>query len=257
MGGSANITDEELVAYLDGALDPARRDAISAAIDSNESLADRIAALSFDRDELLAAFDAVADTAPVNELRTRLRSAASPLPRAQPRVGFRLLKIAAILFLGILVGYTIGIRGDADHPGRDWLHAVADYQALYSTSTLAPIALDIEVKRREVESIGSALGLPIRFDALQVADLDFKRAQLLQFGGQPLAQFAYVNADHIPISLCVFHTGDADSPVRSVRIQSLTAMIWSEKGYGFIVVGAAPSENLKQAATALARQLQR
>jgi anti-sigma factor RsiW len=255
MGSSADITDEDLVAYLDGALDPARREAICAAIDSDGRLAGRIAALSFDRDELLTALDAVADIAPVDELRARLRSAATPRRREWPRAGVKLLRIAAMLLVGVLVGYVIGVRSSPE-PGKDWRHAVADYQALYSPSTLAPIARDVEVERRKVASIGSTLGLPITFDALHVAGLDFKRAQLLQFGGQPLAQFAYVNSGGVPVSFCVFQTGEADRPLQSERMRGLSVMVWSEHGYGFIVIGAVSAEDLKQSATALAKQLQ-
>jgi anti-sigma factor RsiW len=253
MSGRANITDEELVAYLDGALEPTRRGEIGAAIDMDAHIAGRIAALSLDKNELLTALNAVADAAPVSTLRARLQSKDTSR-RAAPRMAFESFKFAAMLLLGILAGYAVGIRSSADRT-RDWRHAVADYQTLYATSTLASIASDIDAKRHELAAAGTALGLPIKFDALQVAGLEFKRAQILQFGGQPLIQFAYLDQGGIPISFCVLRTGDADSAVRTDTIGGLAAVIWNENGYSFIIVGAAPMENLKQAALALAGQL--
>src|SRR5215470_1159736 len=131
MTNSVPITDEELVAYLDRELDPERCREIEAALAHDELLAARLARLDIDTEAIRAAFGAVADAAPVGELRTRLERAALPSRRARqwPRV-------AAALILG--VGLGLGLNHVFDG-SKSWRVAVADYQVLYTTATLASI----------------------------------------------------------------------------------------------------------------------
>jgi anti-sigma factor RsiW len=254
MSGRVPITDEELVAYLDGAIHPVRRNAIDATLAHDRSLGIRLARLDIDKDALCAAFDAVAAAAPIARLRAQLDRPFAP-PRRQ-RGSARWAAIAAALVTAAGLGYGVG-SGHFVGAASNWHVAIADYQSLYTPETLAPIASDPAKQRRDVADIARKLGLPITFEALQVPGLDFKRVQLLAFEGRPLAQFAYLDAAGIPVAFCATRSGELDSPIRTGRFHGLDAAFWSRNGYGFIVIGATDAETLQKAAALLARQISR
>jgi len=246
------ISEEDLVAWLDGAVDAARRGEIETALAQDPRLGVRLADLDIDTGAVRAAFDAVAAAAPVERLRARLDQHAARTPRR--RVAARWLAIAAALVMGAALGYVAG-TSDLFSPARSWHVAIADYQALYTAATLVAVPADPAKQRSDVETVAAKLGLPIGLEALQVPGLDFKRAQILSFKGRPLAQFAYVDKRGEPVAFCATPTGDRDSAVSPGRFRGLDAAFWSRNGFGFIVIGRTPSETLRQAAALLAKQI--
>ncbi len=208
---------------------------------------------------------------------------------AKPNATSQWFKMAAALVLGVGLGFAgdLSLRKDGGGGGgQDWRQAVANYQALYVTETLvltsavadedrqkrlwqserAPATrgfkiqeaggnADLDKLRGSVAAVSAKLGLPITPEALQAPGLDFKRAQLLQFDGRPLAQFAYLDAQGTPITFSATRTGDADSPAKTGRYDKLAAVSWNKGGYGFMVIGAAPPAEIERAASSLATQI--
>lgn len=247
------ITDEELVAYLDGAIEPARRRDIDAALVLDAELAVRLAGFEVDKDAIRSAFEKLAGTAPVDALRRRLDAEAVRSPRLYSTRS-RWLGLAAALVIGIGLGLAIKSSG-IFQPARGWHEAVADYQVLYSPATLASVGGEAANLRGEVAAVAARLGLPIELERLQIDGLELKRAQLLEFEGKPLAQFAYRDAAGLPVAFCAIRTGETDSAIQTGRLRGLPVAFWNSRGYGFIVIGATPAEALKQAAAVLARRI--
>lgn len=246
-----SFTDEELVGYLDGQIEPTRWNEIDTALAQDQALAARLAALEIDNGKLIAAFDTVTLAAPVDRLRARLSTQA---PRRSPRQRLpRWAAIAAALIAGVALGYVAGASNLVR--AKDWRVAVADYQALYTRATLAAITEDRARQQPEVADVAEKLGLPVAFDALQIPGLAFKRAQLLAFEGRPIAQFAYLDAQGHPVAFCVTATGKGDSAMEAETFGALHALSWSKNGFGFIVIGAIEAEALKDAAKLLAKRI--
>jgi anti-sigma factor RsiW len=253
------ITDEELVAYLDGALDRARQSDIEAALQHDEVLAARLAKLDIDTDAIRAVFGRIEEKAPVGRLRTRLDDELARA-RSKPRVRSQWLRIAAALLLGVGLGLGVGF-GVGPHLSNlvdsqeNWRVAVADYHVLYTTATLASVGGDGASQRGEVAAAAGKLRLPIAVDALQLLGFNFKRAQILQFKGEPLAQFAYLDQSGTPFAFCATHTGNADSAIETSTIHGLAAASWNKNGYGFIVIGGTQAEIVRRAAVELAERI--
>jgi anti-sigma factor RsiW len=249
---SHSIRDEDLVAYLDGEIDAARRREIEAALASSRDLNSRLAAINLDKEALRVAFGAVAAAAPADRIRRQLDADVSR-KEAQPTPS-RWRAIAAALIGGVALGYAVGLY-DVNGQPASWHTAIANYQSLYTNATLAPIASDPARQERDVADVSEKLGLPIGLDELQVPGLDFKRAQLLGFRGQPLAQFSYLDNAGVPIAFCATPTGEADSVITQGTFGELNAVYWSRRGFGFIVIGATPAAALLRAAAVLAAQV--
>jgi anti-sigma factor RsiW len=222
------VTDEELVAYLDHELPLDRRREIDAGLETDAALRHRLAALDVDADTLKAAFGTLANGPSIELLRSRIDDELRRL-EAAPRAN-RWLRAAAALLLGAGTGYGASIALGHTKDGG-WRDAVAAYQALYTTETLASLPDDTETQRR------------------------LKRAQLLQFEGRPLGQFSYLDASGAPVAFCISRTLEQDSRAETGRFRGLAAVFWSKGGYGFVLIGAAPIETLQRAAAALAAKI--
>jgi anti-sigma factor RsiW len=230
---AAELSDEELVAYLDNALPADRYAEIEAMSASNEAVRDRIAALEMDMGAIRSAFDLHLASAPLNDLRRRLAAVdkATPSPR-----NWRWMQLAAAVIIGVAVGSgAMDVLHRSSTP--DWHMAVAEYQALYTTDTLKSLGNDRAVLSRGVASAAAALGQPITVERLEVAGLTLKRAQILEFDNHPLVQFAYLDADGTPIAFCATRTGGADRSMESTTLNGLATAFWNKGGYGYMVIG--------------------
>lgn len=175
------------------------------------------------------------------------------------------LGIAAAVLLGVGLGYAGGI---ADRPEPGWREAVATYQSLFPSEPLksrsqiyrsaAEPSADPapeDWQRNDVAAVSAKLGLSITSETLQVPGFEFKRAQLLKFKERPLGQFAYLDANGVPVALFATHTKDEDSPVETGKNDGLPAAFWSKGGFGFTLTGSVPVEELQRAAVVLAKQV--
>jgi anti-sigma factor RsiW len=232
---TAPLSDEVLVGYLDGALPPDRRAEIEALRADDATLEARLQALDVDVGAIRAAFDAHLSSAPVDILRRRL---APGTPRPQPLShGARpWLRLAAAVLIGAVLGYG-GSRLFTGSPNSDWRVAVADYQVLYTTDTLKPLASDPATLQRQVSLAAAALGKPVTVDMLQVAGLELKRAQVLAFNDHPLVQFAYLDPAGTPIAFCATLSAGAYVPRKSTTIKGLATSFWSKGGISYMVIG--------------------
>jgi len=253
MTGLPPITDEELIAYLDGELPLERRQAIGAEIVRNGHLRRRLSAFDCDIGALKIAFDALANSAPAAEIGTRLDRGLGQ-GQFQRRAFLRWSAIAAFFLAGAGAGY-IGGRYSGGEIYPDWHKAVADYQALYITETLSAIPEDMESRRREVTEAAARIGLPLQLETVQLPEFHLKRVQLLKFEGKPLVQFAYLGPQGIPVALCAIWIGRADSTLQVETFHGLPGAVWNKGGYGFIFIGAVPIEALRHAAALLEQRI--
>ena len=110
MSGAGNIRDEDLHAFLDGALDAEQARMVAAAIDADPALAARLAGFRADKAMLKTAYGALADE-PVPE--HWLALARTVKPRSQP--SWRMVGSIAALILVTLAG-TVAYRALQTNP---------------------------------------------------------------------------------------------------------------------------------------------
>lgn len=221
------FSDATLTAYLDGELDPQEAAQIARAIKSDPQLADQVAGL-------MIPMDALRKTMAVETLAAP-KMPAHMLPdgssaRVKPRYWVP-AALAASFALGVVLTPLLRPSDDIN-----WTTAVASYQALYVTETLAapvqPIAAQSAVLARATTEFGVDLS-----GALALQDLEFKRAQMLGFDGRPLLQVAYLTQDGTPMALCLISVDGPDqAPVSSVNFD-LAGVSWTRDGVGYFLVG--------------------
>jgi anti-sigma factor RsiW len=239
-------SDEELVVYLDGQMDAAERAVLQEAAKSDPVLAERIDALRIDTGALQAGFGALLSEAP--ELYV---SQTQPTGDSGWGRGWVAAAAAALFAMGLGLGWQSSPPGGAD----PWLQAVADYQVLYTTDTLAGAPTDAAGRAPGLALASERIGLDLTETLLSVEGLSLQRAQVLSFEDKPLVQVAYLTDAGDPVAFC-FMKGSGEETPESIELSGLNATVWSRGGYRYVLIGPTDSGFLRAAAIELSQRVQ-
>jgi anti-sigma factor RsiW len=265
-------TDADLVAYLDGELDEAARQAIAAQLRDDAALRTRLDRLKLDTAELGKAFDLLLAGAPSDRLaatlsRAEAEAAASAARPASAGSNWSPMRIAAAILI-FLIGAAAGYFGPRALPGAEapdesevaedassgWRQVVAEYLLLYTPDTLASIPDDAALRAEELSTVASKLAVNVTPDNLAVPDLALKRAQLFEFKGKPLAQIAYLS-EAGPIAFCIIANGKPDAAPAFEERLGENIVFWTKGGRGFMVIGRVPRDKIEAVAATLGARI--
>jgi anti-sigma factor RsiW len=260
------FNDEELVAYLDGEAEFAPMDAIKAALVTDESLANRLNNLKFDKEALSRSMETIAENAKKHKPLPDFLSETA-VAQQKPQVlksansnssslfeGWQ--KIAAVALLAVAIGWCAKSFSSVNNL-QNWHNYVAAYQALYSKETLASINQTEETSSKQLEHVTGVLGKKIELTQLtNVKGLNYKRAQILGFKGQPLIQLAFLSDEGKPVALCIIKaSNNGQTKVINDVQQGLKAAHWKKGEYEYLLIGSNDAELIKSAATQFSKIL--
>lgn len=226
-----DVTDEELTAYLDGEGDDARNREIERLLETDEDLQAQIAELMVDKVAIKDAFNLLEP----NTLDLPVETTA-PKPSFLSKLAP--LQWAAGILLGIAVGWGV-TQVTQITESTNWQMAVAEYQVLYTTATLEPIEPTPAELENQLVRVADALNKDFDLDVLSSVDaLEYKRAQVLEFEGKPLIQFAFLDGTGVPYALCVIKAfGSSVSKAVFQEMEGMQAGTWSKDGFDYILIG--------------------
>jgi anti-sigma factor RsiW len=236
---SSQITDEVLTAYLDGVLDGPVSMQIDAALARDDALAKRLEQLDFPLDDLRDVMEPAvlgAPTSPYAQSQKEPRAPRKSVVRPFLRKIAVPTALAACFLAGLVVSPLLAPKGPIGDEPPKWVQAVASYQALYVTETLDHVTQDTAV------TVGILADAEINFNvalapAVELEDLNFKRAQMLGWNGKPLLQLAYLDSDGTPMALCLTPVGADDSEPKTSTSHNLAGVSWVKDGIGYYLVG--------------------
>ncbi len=247
MNKHIEFSDEELTAYLDGEHEYVRAEEINRALSHDQTLRARLEQLSVSKEELQSAFDDLLDHAPP----LAPESIDTPSPWKMS-IG----AAAAIAVICFSLGWGIN-HLPTTHSVSGWKNYAAVYQALYINSTLSHINNTEEHKINELKRVSLALGKDINLpDLSSFKQLDYKRAQILGYEGQPLIQLAFLSSVDAPIALCIMRTKQLkEAGVSLSEIEGMSAASWEKDGYAYLLIGGNDSMLIKDTANKFASYL--
>lgn len=279
------LSDERLVAFLDGEVTSEEGLAIEQALEHDAALKERLALLgettllvreAFDEvlrepvpDRLLAACrgDIPADDAAQNAgggatilpFRRKLPGAGASFMRRTLSSRTWWTGLAAASVMGIVFGAS-GVYFAVDNPSDtqvasagSWLDNIAGYHNLFVASATGAenTVFDVPAGAEKTAPID------IRVPDLKPWDLNFRGARKIVVDGKPAYQFFYATEKKEvgPVTLFVTTSNRPDMQPTFDRRDGVNMLYWRKSGHGFAIVGQASKAFMSGVANDIAGQL--
>jgi len=253
MNDRATPSDEQLVAYLDDQLDVEQRTRIDTAIAEDSTLNLRLQWLARSNLPFKQAYAEMAQQAPLDRLQFMLDTLPSPERPALNRRWF--LAAAASLVVGGVVADRLFLGWQSSQQTTNWRGLVADYMSLYVPETLEHLPSDEASQRAQLRLIDTRLGLNLASTQLTLPRSEFKRAQILEYEGVPIAQITYLDPTHGPMALCVTRSNSGSRHFAHERRHGMNVVYWADMEHAWMLIGHSPVAELEDMAKVLRTRL--
>ena len=254
------LSDELLVAYVDGQLAKDQSKAIEKVLEHDEVAAERVEAMRAAHSRLEAAFEAMLDNelTALTGLPDSEAEAADAAPATSAFAGLRSLGAIAIIggaicltMAGAVAGYALRSTPEpvalvppervplvgAPSAPRDWQDDLMIAHALFSRDSLS-VGLEsqgnIDLLRFH---LGNVIGTEIQIPDLGPTGLTFKRAQILDRQSKSIAQLAYLPLTGDPVALYLQWDKGSDSVPATSLTGELAAAQWRQGNITYLLLG--------------------
>jgi len=253
------LSDELLVAYVDGQLARAQTKAVEKVLKQDEVIARRVDALKEAHSRFESAFEAIL-AGELNEITLR----ADPYVRTTEPVaaqakGKPIASVVLIAILAGLAGYAVPIILPELTPVRymlpkqtarlpsSWQDDVARMQSLLTRSSLE-VGLTSQGNRDLVAfELAQAIGPSLKVPNLDPQGLKLVRGQLLQYRGKPLGQILYLGTRGAPVALYALPS-DSTSEPEFTKAGDVGMVSWSEGGISYLLAAEGDEDFLVRTA---------
>ena len=248
------ITEDDLHAYVDQALEPERRGQVAAYLDDHPDVARRIKAFAGQRDLLRAALAPIAEEPLPAAL--NLARIIESRRRRPSRLGWA---VAAMLLLCIGgAGGWITRSELQSSPGG--LVALAQEAAssydVYAPDHERPVELRASDNAALVKWVSSRLHQPVKVPDLATSGYRLMGGRLVATAHGPAAMFMY-DDDHgsrIVVLTRPMNGTDMNAPMTPHAKGDVAGFAWADGGIGYSLVGQAPAETLRPLANEVRKQ---
>lgn len=256
------LSDELLVAYVDGQLARKQTRAVENVLDQDDVLAARVNALKHAHARLEAAFEAILAGEEVDV------SAASAPQDDGFWVSWRAMKVA-LAGLGVTAALVLAVAGygwPLSLPGLSsgsqhgaalpqaaavegtWQEEAVRAQALLSRQTLE-VGLESQANYDLVIfQLAQILGANPKLPNLDPQGFRFVRAQALRFDEEPLTQVLYLGRKGGPLALYA-KKGEGSAALSQGRVREIGTVTWAEGGVAYLLAGEVDDALLMRVAT--------
>ena len=243
-----SVKEQDLHAYVDGQIDPARVAEIEAHLADNPQDAMRVDAYRKQNQTLHALFDPALDEPLSGALQRRHR------PRPQ---WLRYAAMVGTLALGLVLGY--GLRGaTAPDIGPMALSKQAAFaHVAFVPEVLHPVEVSAKQETHLVNWLSKRLGGDVRAPHLTSAGFELMGGRLLPGESGPAAQFMYQDNRGQRLTLYVKRepARDAETAFRFTKEKGVSVFYWIDRDFGYALSGDLPKADLLKVAETVYRQL--
>lgn len=248
------ITEDDLHAYVDSALEPERQVEVAAYLGDHPEVAKRVAALSDQRELLRTALAPIADEplpsglnlSRIIEQRTR-----------RPSVVRWAMAAMLLLSIGGLGGWAVRGALQASPGGLAALNqeAAVSYR-VYAPDRVRPVEVRASDSAQLVEWASDRLRRPVKVPDLTTSGYRFMGGRLVPTEHGPAALFMY-DDDHgsrIVVLTRPMSSADQNAPMTPQSQGDVGGFAWADDGVGYSLVGHAAPESLRSIANEVRKQ---
>ena len=242
-----DIREEDLVAYVDGALPPDRRSEVEAYLNDTPNAAQRVEADMAIARDLRRAFAGLVSDQPM-----------AALPVAEPRKHMPFAWAASVA-MALMIGGAAGwvLRPDAAPQPMSGL--VAEAFAAHRTFVVEvahPVEVGADNKGHLATWLTNRLGRPFAIPDLRIAGLSLVGGRLLPSPTEPAAQLMYEDGNGQRLTLYLRRGSEGDPSFRFAETATEQAFYWSDTEFAYALTGALPRARLLDIAHLLQAQFE-
>jgi anti-sigma factor RsiW len=241
------IREDDLHAFVDGALTPERRAAVEAYLAATPEAARDVADWQAQRDGIKAMF-APGTTRPV--VRRTAFNGVRPLWAGGAAV--------AMLVVGLVSGFLIAPLVDVEGNGTaaslgDW--AQTNF-LVYASDVKHPVEVGKDEKAHLLQWLGKRLGEPVHAPDLGAQGFELIGGRLVTYDGKPAALLMYEDKSGERLTLALGrNSGNAETGFLQTEHDGVRTFHWIDGPVGYGVSGRLDSYRLKVIATLVYEQL--
>ena len=247
------VQEEDLHAYVDNALDAARRKEVQDYLDHNPEAAEAAAKLGAQRQLLRSAFASVADE-PIPD---RLDLSNLMRERRQQRRRPWQMAAAALLSFGLGTFGGLNMQGNSQPSGG--VAALASEArtsyAVYASDAEHAVELGPEQRAQLVSWVSAKLKRPVAVPDLNKSGYRFAGGRVVSTDHGPAGMFVYEGADGSRLAVMMRPMArEQDTPMMQHSEGDIGGYAWAAGGLGYSLVGTKRAEVLHPLADEVRRQ---
>ena len=258
------LSDELLMAYIDGQLDKPQASVVGQMLRGDEDLARRVRRLQESQARFLEVFGALVREGSLPGARQGKARPARGTESLSDPSGFVTAGVAALLVvfgasLGFTTAYYSGMAQGAaaqeqSMPPANWSEDIAELHGYFTAEALTASRdsqANPELVKFQLAKLGSRAAILPDFSQ---SGLRFVRAQMLSYRGNRLMQLVYSGRTDPLVALYITQ-GDSDAPLRPGRFGDVKTVSWSQSGLRFLIAADMTQEALRALAAIAQAQL--
>ncbi len=242
------VLEDDLQAFVDDALDAARRAEIVAYLAERPEDAQRVRAYRAQNAALRTLFDPV--------LAEPVPAALVARPAARRWRPYALA--ASVMFVGVAIGWIArGSLAPLPQAGSSLARSAAIAHAVYSPEVRHPVEVGADQEDHLVKWLSKRIGTDLRVPKLAPLGYDLVGGRLLSGPQGPVAHFMYQDAKGQRLTLYVSaQKGDGrDTAFRFAQEDKVSVFYWIDHNYGYALSGEVKREVLLDVASSVYQQL--
>lgn len=245
------VREDDLHAYVDGALPEARRLEIEAWLASHPDDAARVQVWAGQNQALHAAFDGVLnEPLPIDLVRAARRQPA--------RMPYKAVAAALAFVASGLIGYGVGVHTGQPVPAP--LHFARDAaiaHAVFSPEVRHPVEVDAAHAAHLVGWLSKRLGTELRAPDFGALGFELLGGRLLSDESGPVAQFMYQDAGGHRVTLYVRRAAvdKRETAFRHATEDGVEVFYWIDRDFGYALSGQIAHPLMQRLADAAYRQM--
>jgi anti-sigma factor RsiW len=248
------ITEDDLHAYVDHALEPERRSEVATYLDDHPDIAKRVGAFVDQRKFLRAALAPIADEPLPPELNL---SRIIEQRTRRPSVVRWAMAAVVLLCIGGASGWVMRGALQASPEGLAALaqEASASY-SVYAPDHVRPVEVRASDGAQLVQWVSDRLHRPVKVPELSTSGYRLMGGRLVATQHGPAAMFMY-DDDHgsrLVVLTRPMSSADQNAPMTPRSQGDIGGFAWADDGMGYSLVGRAAPESLRPIANEIRKQ---
>jgi len=261
-----DLSDELLMAYIDGQLDKPQASVVGGLLRHDGELAKRVRRLQDNQARFLELFGALVRDGAAGAPKTSASRQAHGNGSSRDTAAVLTAGVAGLLLVfGASVGFTTAYySGVAREPGTmevqmppaNWSEDIAELHGFFTAETLTA-SRDSQANPEVVKfQLGKLSSHPALLPDFSQHGLRFVRANTLSYGGNKLMQLVYTGKSD-PLVAVYVTAGDTNLPVSPGHFGDVKTVSWGENGLRFLIAADMTQEALRALAAVAQAQLRK